>query len=173
LRLSRNNEGAAAATGDRRSVDEALARLSVVLAAKGLRLTGARTAIVEATLARDGHFQIEELVQDLRRRGIRGSKATVYRALPLLAEAGILQPAVFEGDSRHYEAAFGKEHHDHLVCRGCGKVVEFELEAFEALQREVAARHGFTLEAHHHQLFGRCAACSAARPPADPAATGP
>lgn len=166
MRLSRNN---AAVTAGGRDLEEALDRLSAILAAKGLRLTKARVAIVEAALAREGHFPIDELVQDLRRRGIRGSKATVYRALPLLAEAGILQPAVFESDSRRYEASFGKDHHDHLVCSGCGKVIEFELEAFEVLQREVAARHGFTLESHHHQLVGRCGACRAAPAVADPA----
>jgi Fur family ferric uptake transcriptional regulator len=140
---------------------KALERFARLLAQKDLRLTKARAAIVEAALAREGHFPIDDLVQDLRRRGIRGSKATVYRALPLLTEAGILQPAVAQGDARRYEAAFGREHHDHLVCRGCGKVVEFEYEAIEILQREVAARHGFTLEAHQHQLFGRCEACRA------------
>jgi Fur family ferric uptake transcriptional regulator len=95
----------------------------------------------------------------LKRRGIRGSKATVYRTLPLLTEAGIVQPAVMTGDIRSYEAAAGREHHDHLVCLGCGKVVEFEFEAFEILQREIAARHGFRLEGHFHQLVGHCADC--------------
>jgi Fur family ferric uptake transcriptional regulator len=137
----------------------ALERFARLLAARGLRLTRAREAIVDAALARDGHFAIEDLVADLRRRGIRGSKATVYRSLPLLTEAGILQPAVFTTESRRYEAAFGKEHHDHLVCRGCGAVVEFESHAMERLQDEVAARHGFVLESHHQQLFGRCPAC--------------
>jgi Fur family ferric uptake transcriptional regulator len=110
-------------------------------------------------LARSGHFPIEDLVADLRRRGIRGSKATVYRALPLLTEAGILQTAVITGDSKSYESAVGGVHHDHLVCRACGRVVEFEFDAFEILQREIAARHGFRLESHHHQLVGTCAAC--------------
>jgi Fur family ferric uptake transcriptional regulator len=129
------------------------------LVGRGLRLTPARAAIAEAVLARAGHFPIEDLVADLRRRGIRGSKATVYRALPLLTASGILQPAVMAGDTKRYETAFGKDHHDHLVCIRCGKVVEFEFEAFEILQREVAARHGFTLEGHLHQLVGRCSDC--------------
>ncbi len=140
---------------------EALERFERFLASRDLRLTSARAAIVEAVLARDGHFPIEDLVADLRKRGIRGSKATVYRALPLLTASGIMQPAVIAGDMKRYEAAFGKEHHDHLLCTGCGKVVEFEFEAFEILQREVAARHGFTLEGHLHQLVGRCADCRA------------
>ncbi len=156
MRLSRNNESAR-----EHQVEEALERFERFLASRALRLTSARAAIVEAVLARAGHFPIEELIADLKKRGIRGSKATVYRALPLLTASGILQPAVITGDIKRYEASFGKEHHDHLVCTSCGKVVEFEFEAFEILQREVAARHGFTLEGHLHQLVGRCTDCQA------------
>jgi Fur family transcriptional regulator, ferric uptake regulator len=151
----------------------ALARFEAFLAARDLRLTDARRAIVEAVLARSGHFPIEDLVADLRRRGIRGSKATVYRALPLLTEAGILQPAVITGDSKSYESAVGGVHHDHLVCRACGRVVEFEFEAFEILQREVAARHGFRLESHHHQLVGTCGDCQASERAAHSAPAAP
>jgi Fur family ferric uptake transcriptional regulator len=112
-------------------------------------------------MARQGHYPIDDLIADLRRRGIRGSKATVYRTLPLLAEAGILQPAIVAGDDRSYETTFGRHHHDHLLCRRCRRVVEFEFEAFEILQREVAARYGFRLESHHHELVGLCPECSA------------
>jgi Fur family ferric uptake transcriptional regulator len=119
-----------------------------------------------------------------KQRGIRGSKATVYRTLPLLAEAGILEPAILAGETRSYETTFGKHHHDHLRCGRCAKVVEFEFEAFEMLQREVAARHGFRLESHHHELIGTCPEClakesAAPAPPAahssapDPAPAGP
>jgi Fur family transcriptional regulator, ferric uptake regulator len=62
-------------------------------------------------------------------------------------------------EPRTYEAIFGREHHDHLICRRCGKVVELEYEAIEVLQRAVAARHGFELDEHQLQLIGRCGAC--------------
>jgi Fur family transcriptional regulator, ferric uptake regulator len=140
---------------------EALDRFERFLHGKDLRLTEARAAIVEAALARQGHYPIEDLIADLKARGIRGSKATVYRTLPLLAEAGILQPAIVAGDSKSYETTFGREHHDHLLCSRCGKVVEFEFEAFEILQKEVASRYGFRLEAHHHELVGTCPECLA------------
>jgi Fur family ferric uptake transcriptional regulator len=140
---------------------EALERFERFLHKKDLRLTEARAAIVEAALARAGHYPIEELIADLKSKGIRGSKATVYRTLPLLAEAGILQPAIVAGDERSYETTWGKHHHDHLLCSGCGKVVEFEFEAFEILQKEVAARYGFALVAHHHELLGLCPDCQA------------
>jgi Fur family ferric uptake transcriptional regulator len=140
---------------------EALEKFERFLQKRELRLTEARAAIVEAALARSGHYPIEELIADLKARGIRGSKATVYRTLPLLAESGILQPAIVAGESKSYETTFGREHHDHLICARCGKVVEFGFEAFEILQREVAGRYGFRLETHHHELVGTCPECLA------------
>jgi Fur family ferric uptake transcriptional regulator len=140
---------------------QALERFEAFLAKRHLRLTEARAAIVEAALGREGHYPIEELIADLKKRGIRGSKATVYRTLPLLAEAGILEPAIVSGETKSYETTFGRHHHDHMLCRGCGAVVEFEFEAFSILEREVAQKHGFRLEAHHHQLVGTCGACLA------------
>ncbi len=156
---------------------EALDRFEKFLEKRDLRLTDARAAIVEAALARVGHYPIEDLIADLKARGIRGSKATVYRTLPLLAEAGILQPAIVAGDSKSYETTFGQEHHDHLICQRCGKVVEFGFEAFEILQREVAGRYGFRLENHHHELVGTCPEClkleGGSPEPAPPAQPGP
>jgi Fur family ferric uptake transcriptional regulator len=153
---------------------EALERFERFLAQRDLRLTEARAAIVEAALARQGHYPIEDLIADLKARGIRGSKATVYRTLPLLAEAGILQPAIVAGDTKAYETTFGQDHHDHLICARCGKVVEFGFDAFETLQREVAGRYGFRLETHHHELVGTCPDCLAREggaPEPPPAAT--
>jgi Fur family transcriptional regulator, ferric uptake regulator len=153
---------------------EALERFEKFLERKDLRLTEARAAIVEAAMARTGHYPIEELISDLKKRGIRGSKATVYRTLPLLAEAGILQPAILAGDAKSYETTFGQEHHDHLICTRCRRVVEFGFEAFEILQREVAGKYGFRLEGHHHELVGTCPECLAkegGRPEPPPAET--
>ncbi len=156
---------------------DALERFERFLQQKDLRLTEARAAIVEAALARKGHYPIEDLIADLKARGIRGSKATVYRTLPLLAEAGILRPAIVAGDTKSYETTFGEDHHDHLICARCGKVVEFGFEAFEILQREVAGRYGFRLETHHHELVGTCPECISSEggkqelpPPATPPA---
>lgn len=154
---------------------EALERFERFLAKRDLRLTEARAAIVEAAMARRGHYPIEDLIADLKARGIRGSKATVYRTLPLLAEAGILQPAIVAGDSKAYETTFGKDHHDHLICSRCGKVIEFGFEAFEILQKEVAGRYGFRLEMHHHELVGTCPECLALEggtPEPEPAPAG-
>jgi Fur family ferric uptake transcriptional regulator len=160
MRIIRNsNPGREASTSD------ALDRFRAFLHGRSLRATDVREAIVGAALAREGHFHVEDLTEDVRKRGLDVSAATVYRALPLLVEAGIIQPTEVSGESRSYEASFGREHHDHLICRDCHRVVEFQFEAFEMLQREVALKYGFELVGHHHELIGVCSACRTARAP--------
>lgn len=136
----------------------ALARFHEFLRGRSLRVTGVREGIVRAALARKGHFDVDELTADARAQGIDASRATVYRMLPLLLQAGLIHETVSHGASRRYEAAAG-QHHDHLVCTRCGRIVEFQFEAFAFLEREVAAKYGFALTGHSHTLLGECGAC--------------
>jgi len=141
------------------TMKEAIDSFQTFLRLRSLRATDVREAIVRAALACRGHFHVEELATDVRAGGFEVSVATVYRALPLLIEAGIIQPTEVSGEKRSYEAVFGREHHDHLICRQCRRVVEFQFEAFEMLQREVAAKYDFELVGHLHELIGICAEC--------------
>src|SRR5512140_1684709 len=152
----------------------AAAALREYLQRHGLRMTGERAALLRAALARGAHFTLDELAHDVMRRNASASRATVYRSLPLLVEAGILQPALVSGEARRFELALGRRHHDHLQCRGCGRIVEFRSEAIEKLQLAIAARHGFRLTSHVHELVGDCTACRSAAPPSarNPAAAG-
>lgn len=154
MRMGRNKPPMPDAT-----VEEALQRFREFLHGRSLRITDVREAIVRAAVTRADHFRVEDLVEDLRRAGMDVSAATVYRALPLLVEASIIEPTELSGSRRYYEAAFGRDHHDHLICRSCHKVVEFQFEAFEMLQREVAAKYDFQLTDHVHELIGICGSC--------------
>lgn len=139
----------------------ALERYRMVLHARSLKMSRVRESIARAALAYEGHFRVEDLVRVLRERGVRDAHvATVYRAVPLMMEAGLIHPAlVARGDSQHYEMGFEREHHDHLVCVRCARVVEYQSEALEALQREIATRYGFELDDHVNELRGRCKEC--------------
>lgn len=141
------------------TLTSAVERFGNVLHDRSLRLTSERRAIVKAAITCRGHFEIDDLVRAIHREGVSASRATVYRAIPLLVEAGLLHPTVLSGKQHRYEAVFGQEHHDHLICHACDKVVEFQFEAFEMLQREVAAKYGFELIEHYHELIGICADC--------------
>jgi len=139
----------------------ALERFRAVLRERSLKMSKVRESIARTALNYDGHFNVDELRNVLQQGGVRDAHmATVYRALPLLVDAGLIQPAlVSKGDGQRYEATFEREHHDHLVCTACGHVVEYQSETLEALQRDIAKRYGFELDDHVHELRGRCKDC--------------
>lgn len=129
------------------------------LRGKQLKLTGQREAILKRVMRSRKHFSAEELSEALRTDKI--SKATVYRTLALLVEAGILAEHDFERGHKLYERATHQCHHDHLICVSCQRIVEFHNDVIERLQEEIAARHAFEIVSHTHQIFGRCARCQA------------
>jgi Fur family ferric uptake transcriptional regulator len=146
---------------DADKLERGLSTFKETLHKRGLRYSSVREAIAKAALNYDGHFEVNDLMRQLRDAKVKDAHlATVYRTLPLLVESGLIQPTLLSAGERHfYEAAFERPHHDHLICTSCGKVVEFEFEAFEVLQRDVAERYGFRLSAHFHELLGQCADC--------------
>jgi Fur family ferric uptake transcriptional regulator len=125
----------------------------------GLKHSRQRELVADVFFATDGHVAVEALVQEVRRVDSRVSVATVYRTMKLLAECGLAVPRQFGGAQTRYERAAGRPHHAHLICTGCGAIVEFASERIEALQARVASRHGFEVETHTLELYGRCARC--------------
>jgi Fur family ferric uptake transcriptional regulator len=143
------------------STRRALERFRTVLHERSLKMSTVREAIARAALAYKGHFSVEDLLGVLKSKGVsEAHMATVYRAIPLMVESGLIQPALLtRGDEHRYEVAFEREHHDHLLCTKCGRVIEFHSEAMEALQRELAERYDFEIDKHVHELMGRCGRC--------------
>jgi Fur family transcriptional regulator, ferric uptake regulator len=127
---------------------------------KGLTLTAARSAILEGIVASKGHFDADELHGALKGRGV--SAATIYRALPLFVKSGILRETLRARGRSRYEPAWGRDHHDHLECLSCGRLIEFKDDALEALQDRVCRRHGFRAVEHRLGIRGYCRACIAA-----------
>lgn len=126
---------------------------------RGLRLTGQRRAIADVFFRAAGHHSAEEIARLVRENHPGIGPATVYRTLRLLKDAG-LAAGMSAGDGlARYESPFLRTHHDHLVCRRCGRIVEFENDQIEALQQRVAERHGFVVTDHRLELYGICGAC--------------
>lgn len=126
---------------------------------KGLKSTRQRDLILDDFLLSGRHISIEELYLKLRSKHPNIGYATVYRTLKLFAESGIAREIQFGDGQTRYELAAEGEHHDHLVCTGCGKILEFENETIEQLQQEIAASHNFSITSHKLELYGLCAAC--------------
>jgi Fur family ferric uptake transcriptional regulator len=126
---------------------------------KGCRLTGERLRLIEGIKRQRGHFNVDLLVSSLGKRGLKVSRDTVYRNLPILLEAGVIAQSFRTSRDTYYECASSKSHHDHLICRECGKVAEFKDAEIEKAQQRVAKKNAFKLEYHCHQLVGLCKKC--------------
>jgi Fur family ferric uptake transcriptional regulator len=127
---------------------------------QGLKFTRQRELIADVFFSAGGHLKVEDLLDRVREKDPNVSLATVYRTMKLLTECGLAAPHRFGDRHVRYEPADHEdEHHDHLICTSCGRIVEFFNEEIEALQDRVADRHGFTVTHHRMELYGLCAKC--------------
>lgn len=129
------------------------------MAEKGLKNTRQRNFIIETFFSLEGHISVEELWSHVRKHDVRVSVATIYRTMKLLSDCGLAHAQNFGDGQTRYEAAVGREHHDHLICTQCQTIVEFENDRIEALQEGVARKHGFWVTSHKMELYGLCRSC--------------
>lgn len=134
-----------------------LKTLADYLEKNNLKHTRQRELILTAFLEAKGHVTSDDLFQTVREQHPTIGYTTVYRTMKLLAEAGLATERHFDDGITRYELE--QEHHDHLVCEKCGKIIEFECEAIETAQREIARSHGFEVLRHRHELYGNCRDC--------------
>ncbi len=148
--------------GDARAVNEESkeAVLNRYMAQHGLKSTRQRSLIVDTFFSVGGHlFVVEELWSKVSEQDAKVSVATVYRTMKLLNDYGLAHARNFGDGQTRYEAAAGREHHDHLICTRCGRIVEFENDRIEAMQDAVARKHGFIVTSHKMELYGSCKDC--------------
>lgn len=138
--------------------------LATFMESRGLKSTRQRTLIVDTFFALDGHLSVEELWARVRAVDPRVSVATVYRTMKLLSESGLAHARNFGDGQTRYEAAVGRDHHDHLICTRCGTIIEFENDRIESLQDAIARKHGFKVVSHKMELYGLCRTCQKAEP---------
>jgi Fur family ferric uptake transcriptional regulator len=145
---------------ERRAFSEFLVR-------KGLKTTKERNLLFDEIFSTHRHFDADDLVARMREKGKKISRATVYRTLELLFECGLVGRVRLNEEKYRYERLRKGEHHDHLVCTGCGRVIEFVEPRIEELQDAVCRRNDFTPTSHSHQIWGLCGSCKkrAGRPP--------
>lgn len=131
------------------------------LATQRLRMTRERAIIVEEVFASHEHFDADQLIQRLDRRkdGRRVSRSTIYRSIKQLEEAGLIRKIARQDDRDLYEHDYGYPQHDHLICKKCGDLIEFQNEDISKLLEEVARTHGFRIEGHRLEAYGICNNC--------------
>ncbi|MFM8219887.1 MAG: Fur family transcriptional regulator [Planctomycetaceae bacterium] len=135
------------------------------LQTRGMRLTRERASVVTEVFSCHEHFDSDQLVDRLAvaEEDKRVSRATVYRTMNEMVEAGLLRKVARSQNRDVYEHDYGYPRHDHLICSKCGTLTEFENQPLAGLLEQVAQQHGFRVTGHRLEVYGLCADCS--RPP--------
>lgn len=141
-----------------------LADLRAKLSERGYKMTPQRKEILGIFVERGGHMSAEDVYGVLRERESEIGLATVYRALDLLSELGILVRMDFGDGCARYELSTSDpkvHHHHHLICLKCKKVIEFEEDLLEDLEADIALKSDFEIVNHEVKFFGYCSECRA------------
>lgn len=123
---------------------------------RGYRWTSQRRLIAKVALDNHNHFSADELLALCRDEDGTVSRATVYRTLAMLEQAGFVESLEVGEGGRKFEHVLGHAHHDHMVCTACGKIIEFVDATLEERQEQAAREHGFRIQSHSLKLFGVC-----------------
>jgi len=128
------------------------------LSVAGLRVTNQRTLLLEIVRRGEGHLDAYELYRRARAKQPRLSLSTVYRALQKFKELGLVEEVHFDEAHHHYEAKQSSQHH-HLVCLGCGRVIEFHYPLARQIKRNVPDAKDFDIVNAEVRLTGYCSRC--------------
>ncbi len=136
-------------------------RFEEYLLNRGLRKTEQRRFLVEQVFSHHEHFDADQLIDQLPRKGEENyvSRPTVYRTLKEFVDAGLLRRFELNGRSV-YEHDYGYPEHDHFYCVKCHKLLEFQSEQLAQLRDEIAREHRFRVRSHRLIIHGVCHECS-------------
>lgn len=132
--------------------------LPETLRAKGYRITPQRQLVLDAVTTLQ-HGTPDEICAEVQRAAGGVNLSTVYRALELLEQLGMVTHTHLGHGAPTYHAASGDDHL-HLVCRECGEVAETDVALADAFVAQLAAEHGFETDVAHFAIYGRCRGCT-------------
>ena len=139
----------------------------------GGRRSSKRDVIVNVFLRQDGHLTADQLVELIRREDERISRATIYRTLQWMVDAGIARRVDFGEGHFRFEHSYRHPRHFHLICKSCNQSFEFLSSDIEALLEEIARARSFSARQSVLQIYGTCEACRTGRPSLPAAAATP
>ncbi|MDA0311210.1 MAG: Fur family transcriptional regulator [Gemmatimonadetes bacterium] len=130
---------------------------------QGLPVTQQRAAVAEVVFSSDAHLSVDDMERELRERGERIGKATIYRTLDLLVRSRLVEEHDFGEGFKRYEHRLSQSPlHEHLICLECGKVLEFESAELYSVESRVRREYGFVPVRRRLEIYGLCAECDAA-----------
>ena len=138
------------------TIDQVKDIFTAYLENKNLRKTPERYAVLEEIYLYNGHFDVEELFENIKSKGHGMSRATVYNTLDLLVDCDLVTKHQFGKNIAQYEKAYGSKQHDHLICTDCHKVIEFCDPRIQRIQNTVGNLLSFDVLHHSLILYGAC-----------------
>lgn len=147
------------ADAEKRSRKLAEERFERYLRDHGLKLTPERRAILREFYGIHEHIEADELLFQMRRAGSRVSRATIYRTLELLVNAGLARRIRLGKDHSYYEHILGREAHEHMICLGCDRIIEWIDPELTELVFRNCDEQSFSPARHSLQVFGYCQDC--------------
>ena len=130
-----------------------------MLSGGGLKATKQREEILRIFLNSSGHKNLTQIYAQVTKANPKIGYTTVYRTLKLLTRLGLATQRKFADGETRYEQTSEGNHHDHLICLECGRILEFEDQAMEVLQNRIAQRYHFKTFHHRMELYGLCSDC--------------
>jgi len=124
----------------------------------GQRITSQRSLLLDLLREGGGHLDADELHHRARERMPRLSLSTVYRSLRLFKRLGLVDEHHLSEEHHHYEVR-GAVEHCHLICLGCGKVIELQCPVTEQMREDIGREHGFQVTGIEIHLEGYCKTC--------------
>lgn len=123
------------------------------LKTEGQKFTPERAQVLDAIIQMDRVFEADELLFEMRNRGMKVSKATIYRTLKLIQDAGIIEQVHFDQKQAHYQLAYGQVPRDQMICVETGEVIEFDAGEVIKLRDAIAKKYGWSPVGHKFQIY--------------------
>ena len=120
------------------------------------RLTDTKKHIAEQVFKRNEHFEVENFIDDLRKKSKNISRATVYRTIKQLLAARLLQKITTNSGKVYYEHSTSQKEHAHLICNHCGKIYEIHDESINSMLQAYCEKEKFDIEYQSIHIYGKC-----------------
>jgi Fur family ferric uptake transcriptional regulator len=125
------------------------------------RVTPERKEVLDEAFARHDHFTADELADEMKMKGSKVGRATVFRTLDLMVKAGVVKKIRDEDTHAHYEHILGHAEHDHMICDRCGKFIEYLTPEIKQILEREARKVNFKVRTFRATIFGICEICAA------------
>ena len=140
-------------------MEKAKQKFKEFLSRKELKLTPAREVILKIILKQKKHFEVENIYEIIKKENKSISRATIYRTINLLVQAGFIKKVLPCLEADCYETTYNQPHHLHFVCIKCGKIVEMPSDEIEKIYNNMAQQIDFKITEFTFTAKGICKEC--------------